>query len=353
MWAAAASRTAGSASRAGLEQRVVGDRERQVARQLADGVVDADGGRGAAVGRLGQVPLAERVEGRADLRQPAEVALGRLGAGDGHRGHRLEDQALPADVALGRRVGGPERVLGVGPGALDQRGQHPLVDPLGVGEAGRVDRRSPGGRWPRAPAAARSLASRLGSKESPSNSVHPEQGGVVRVVAVLGGEVRLAEPGELGRGVRWRRRGASYRVGDVAGQKSEWPPSMEIVCPLTQPASGAAKNSTPRAMSYGVAGPAGRDVLEQGLLAVLAVAVPLRLGGRVREHESGCDAVDGDAERPQLVCHLPGEADLAGLGRGVGLDAGEADAAAGPGGDVDDPPVAGGASSAGRRRGCS
>ena len=62
-----------------LFQRVVGDRERQVARQLSDGVVDADSGRDAAVGHLGQVPPAERVEGRADLRQAAEVALGRLG----------------------------------------------------------------------------------------------------------------------------------------------------------------------------------------------------------------------------------------------------------------------------------
>ena len=117
---------------------------------------------------------------------------------------------------------------------------------------------------------------------------------------------------------------------------------MEMVCPLTQPASGAAKNSTPRAMSERLAGRAGRDVLQQRPLAVGAVAVPLGLGGRVGEHEPRRDAVDGDAERAQLVGHLPGEADLAGLRRGVGLDAGEADAAPGARGDVDDPAVAGG-----------
>src|ERR1700757_2821616 len=77
-------------------------------------------------------------------------------------------------------------------------------------------------------------------------------------------------------------------------------------------------------------------------LTFLAVAVPLSLGSRVREHESGCDAVDGDAVRPEFVSHLAREADLAGFRRGVGLDAGEADAAAGPRGDVDDPPVTGG-----------
>jgi len=63
-------------------------------------MVDADGGRGAPVRGFRQVPLTERIKGRADLRQPAQVAVDCLGAGGGHGGHRLEDQALPADVAL-------------------------------------------------------------------------------------------------------------------------------------------------------------------------------------------------------------------------------------------------------------
>ena len=138
-WAVAASRTAGSASHTGSSSASSEHRQRQVPLQLADGVIDADGGRGPPVRGLRQVPLTERVEGRADLRQPAEVARGGLGAGDGHGGHRLEDQALPADVALRRRVGGPQRVLGVGAGALDESGEYRVVDALGAGEASWVD----------------------------------------------------------------------------------------------------------------------------------------------------------------------------------------------------------------------
>jgi hypothetical protein len=57
-------------------------------------------------------------------------------------------------------------VLGVGAGSFDQGDEDPLVDPLGVGETGRVDR---------ARLAADGLASRLGSKESPSNSATPSR----------------------------------------------------------------------------------------------------------------------------------------------------------------------------------
>ena len=161
----------------------------------------ADGRTPTAVGRLGQVPPAERIEGRADLRQPAEVAGGGLRGVDGHGGHRLEDEALPADVALGRRVGGPERVLGVGPGALGQGGEHQAIDALGVGETDRVDlahaaadgREFPCRGLARLPARVEGQPVELGDAEERR---------VVRVVAVLGGEVRLAEPGELGRGRR-------------------------------------------------------------------------------------------------------------------------------------------------------
>src|ERR1700689_5816231 len=79
------------------------------------------------------------------------------------------------------------------------------------------------------------------------------------------------------------------------------------------------------------------DALHQLALALLAVALPLPLGRRVGEDEPGSDAVDRDAERTELVRHLPGEPDLARLRAGVGLDAGQADAAARSRGDVDDP----------------
>src|SRR5579864_7779651 len=74
----------------------------------------------------------------------------------------------------------------------------------------------------------------------------------------------------------------------------------------------------------GAAQPAHRDALHQLLLALLAVAVPLPLRGRVGEDEPGRYAVDRDAELPELVRHLPGEPDLGRLGAGVGLDAGQA-----------------------------
>src|SRR6516164_1166908 len=71
------------------------------------------------------------------------------------------------------------------------------------------------------------------------------------------------------------------------------------------------------------------DPPDERPLARLAVAGPLPLGGRVVQDEAGRDAVDRDAETPELVGHLPGEPDLAGLGAGVRLDPGQADGAPG------------------------
>src|SRR5256714_14275392 len=85
-----------------------------------------------------------------------------------------------------------------------------------------------------------------------------------------------------------------------------------------------------------------RDVPEDRALSLLPVALPLTDARRVREHEAGRDAVHGDTERPELVCGLPREADLPRLRARVRLDPGQADAAAGARGDVDDPSVAGG-----------
>src|SRR5258708_7946542 len=51
----------------------------------------------------------------------------------------------------------------------------------------------------------------------------------------------------------------------------------------------------------GLAGAAQRDALDQSLLALGAIGIPLLLGRRIGAHEAGCDVVDGDAERPELV----------------------------------------------------
>src|SRR6516165_10194528 len=51
--------------------------------------------------------------------------------------------------------------------------------------------------------------------------------------------------------------------------------------------------------------PLHRDALNERLLPVLAVALPLLLGSRVGSHETRRNAVDGYAERPELVRQLP------------------------------------------------
>src|ERR1700749_2303781 len=86
--------------------------------------------------------------------------------------------------------------------------------------------------------------------------------------------------------------------------------------------------------------PTQGDALHELALAFIAVALPLLFGRGVGAHEPGCDAVHRDAVLAELVGHLPGEADLSGLRARVRLDAREADAAAGAGGDVDDPAAA-------------
>ena len=179
-----------------LEQGVGRHRQGEVALQVADGVIDAHGGRRPPGRGLRQVPLPERVERGPDLRQPGEVTPGRLGTGDGHGGHRLEDEPLPADITLRRRVRGPQRVLGVGPGALDQGRQHPVVEPLVSREVSLVDLAglAADGREFLLSAFAR-LPARV--EGQPVELLDAEQRGVVRVVAVLRGEVRLTEPGEV------------------------------------------------------------------------------------------------------------------------------------------------------------
>ena len=140
--------------------------------------------------------------------------------------------------------------------------------------------------------------------------------------------------------------GQLAQVAGVAGlevqchHRPALPPSMAIVWPVTQPDASAAKNRTPLAMSSGWPSRRSAMPVDQLALPVGAVAVPLNLGRRVGQDEPRRDAVDRDPERAQLVGHLPGEADLARLGAGVGLDAGLAGAQAGGRGDVDDPALA-------------
>src|ERR1700761_2037222 len=87
--------------------------------------------------------------------------------------------------------------------------------------------------------------------------------------------------------------------------------------------------------------PAQGDALHELALAFLTVALPLLFRCGVGEHETRRDAVHRDAVPAEFVGHLPGEADLAGLRARVRLDAREAGAAVGAGGDVDDPAAAG------------
>jgi len=76
-----------------------------------------------------------------------------------------------------------------------------VIDPLGVGEPGRVDLQdlAADGRQLLRGAVAR-LPARV--EGQPVELVDAEQRGVVRVVAVLSDEIRLTEPGEFscGRG---------------------------------------------------------------------------------------------------------------------------------------------------------
>src|SRR5476649_1959022 len=58
---------------------------------------------------------------------------------------------------------------------------------------------------------------------------------------------------------------------------------------------GCEEEDTARDVCRGAKAP-GRDRIEQALLPLLAIALELRDRGGVREHEAGCDRVDGDAE---------------------------------------------------------
>src|SRR2546423_115029 len=73
------------------------------------------------------------------------------------------------------------------------------------------------------------------------------------------------------------------------------------------------------------------DPFDEPPLTFLAVAFPLLFGRRIGPHETGSDAVHGDAERSELVRHLTREPDLTRLGACICLDAREADAAPGAG----------------------
>ncbi len=90
-------------------------------------------------------------------------------------------------------------MLGVGAGSFDEGGEHPVVDALGAGEASGVDLAdlAADGRELLRGALAR-LPARI--EGQPVEFRYAEQSRVVRVVAVLGGEIRLTEPREFGCG---------------------------------------------------------------------------------------------------------------------------------------------------------
>ena len=106
---------------------------------------------------------------------------------------------------------------------------------------------------------------------------------------------------------------------------------------VIQPACSLAKNSVAAAMSSGVPRRFVWIDVDEALLPVRAVALPLPLRRRVREHEAGRDRVHGDAVRRELPGELLRQADEGVLCRRIGLDAGEARAQAGAGRDGDDP----------------
>ena len=126
------------------------------------------------------------------------------------------------------------------------------------------------------------------------------------------------------------------RYWETTRQRSEQraAPSLESTCPVIHEASRK-RERTVRDV-FGTTQPSQRDSLDESLLPVLTVALPLLLGRRVGPHESRRDAVHGDAKRPEHVGHLACEPDLAGLGARIRLDTGQADAPPGAGRDVHD-----------------
>src|SRR6266508_1806676 len=78
------------------------------------------------------------------------------------------------------------------------------------------------------------------------------------------------------------------------------------------------------------------DALDHRLLAFWPVGLPLPLVVGAGAQEARRHGVDRDAARPELVGELAHQAELRGLGRGVGLDSGQADAQARAAGNHDD-----------------
>ena len=78
------------------------------------------------------------------------------------------------------------------------------------------------------------------------------------------------------------------------------------------------------------------DVVDERRLTCFAVGLPLFFSRGVGADEAGGDVVDGDLPRAKLVGKLPRQANLGCFGRGISLDAGEADAQPRAAGDVDD-----------------
>ena len=113
------------------------------------------------------------------------------------------------------------------------------------------------------------------------------------------------------------------------------------IWPVIHDARSDARNSTASAMSSGRAHAPHGDTVGECAAEVLAVGIPLPLVVRAGGHEARRHGIDGDAERPQLLGELLHQPDLAVLGRGIGLDAGQAGGEPGPARDRDDASAAG------------
>src|SRR5947209_9271085 len=141
-----------------------------------------------------------------------------------------------------------------------------------------------------------------------------------------------------------RSRFWSMKARGVSGMAI--PPDLSVHRPATVDAEHLA--GTPAGVVGGEEQDAVGDVLggtgtlegralDQRLLALRPVRLPLAFGGRIAAHEARSDVVDGDPPRAQLLGKLPRQSDLPCLGARVGLNPRQAGAPARSGRDVHNP----------------
>src|SRR5919197_2249711 len=89
-----------------------------------------------------------------------------------------------------------------------------------------------------------------------------------------------------------------------------------------------------------LAEPTHGDPLVHRLLTLRPIGLPLPLVIRACAQKARRHGVHGNAARPELVCQLAHEAELRRLGRGIRLDAGQADPETGAASDHDNAALA-------------